>query len=283
MAIFGAFGDDSGSHEQSPIMILAVVVGEHSRWEIFADEWHRVLTHKDPLKPFRRHIYFSSHQAETLTGCFDGFTRKEADAKVSLLTEVLLSHMDYAMLSAIKWEHFKDIFQAGVPKPKGRLHNYFKHPYYLCFHDVIGNVLQKQWAEKRGGVDFIFDEQGKMLTRSIQLFEKVRSDKDFSPELRDNALASQISFGDDKQVHPIQAADLVAWQSRNRSWPHTGRETVSARRLVESRKVYYHAINRGELRLTVEYMKYSPATRKMLERYQGTPIQVVQRVQPNRS
>jgi Protein of unknown function (DUF3800) len=283
MAIFQAFGDDSGSHQQSPIMVLGVVVGERKRWKVFSDEWWRVLTHSDSLKPFNGQIYFSSSQAEALTGCFNGFTRQRADEKVWLLTEVLLSHMNYAMLSTIKWEHFKDIFQAGAPKLKGRLHNYFKHPYYLCFHDVVGSVLQKQCVEKQGEVDFIFDEQGKMLTRSIQLFQSARSHKDFDPQLRGIAQASQIDSGDDKQVLPLQAADLVAWQTRNRSWPHTGRETGSAKRLVESQKVYFHAINRGELRLTIEYMKYSPATRKMLERYQGTPIQVVQRVQRNRS
>jgi Protein of unknown function (DUF3800) len=281
MAWFGAFGDDSGSHEQNPIMILAVVVGEHKRWEIFSDEWWYVLTNKPTLRAHNGHIYFSSHHAETLTGCFDGFTRKEADAKVSLLTEIVLSHMDYAMLSGIKWEHFKQVFQVGVPKtPSGRLHNYFKHPYYLCFHDVVGTVLQKQWADKLSEVDFVFDKQGKMLGRSIRLFEKLRADKEFSPELRDIAQASQIVPGDDKLVLPLQAADLVAWQTRNRSEPHLGRVTPSAKRLVASRKVFYHAISRGELRLTAKWLNYSPATNTMLRRSGWTPLQIVHRVEP---
>ncbi|HBB95671.1 MAG TPA: hypothetical protein DC054_09795 [Blastocatellia bacterium] len=278
MAWFGAFGDDSGSHEQSPIMILAVVVGEHKRWEMFSDEWWYVLNHNPPLQPHKGHIYFSSSDAETLNGCFKGVSRKDADDKVDLLTEIVLSHMDYAMLSGIKWEHFKQVFQAGVPKtPSGRLHNYFKHPYYMCFHDVVACVLQKQWAEKLGEVDFVFDEQGKMLGRSIEIFKKARTDRAFSPELRNIAQASQIIPGDDKLVLPLQAADLVAWQSRNRSWPHTGRVTSSAKKLVASRKVFYHAINRGELRLTAKWLNYSPATLRMLQRSGWTPIQIVQR------
>jgi hypothetical protein len=277
MAFFGAFGDDSGSHEQSPIMTLAVVVAEHKRWKIFSDEWQSVLVSDRPLQPHKRHIYFSSSDAETLNGCFQGFTRKEADEKVNLLTEIVLSHMDYAMLSAIKWEHFKQVFQTGVPKTKsGRMHNFCKHPYYLCFHDVVGCVLQKHWADNLGEVDFMFDEQGKMLTRCIQMFKEARVRKEFEAELREIAQASQIVPGDDKLVLPLQAADLVAWQARNRSWPHTGRDTSSARKLVASRKVSYHAISKGELRLSARWMNYSSATQTMLRRSGWTPIRIVQ-------
>jgi hypothetical protein len=107
MAVFGAFSDDSGSATNEPIMVLAAVVAEHKVWRRFNDLWQHVLTTNKPLKPFKGDIYFKSYHAATLTGCFHGFTRKEADAKVNELTDIALKHMVYGMLSAVKWEHLK--------------------------------------------------------------------------------------------------------------------------------------------------------------------------------
>lgn len=244
MAVFGAFVDDSGSHAQSPLMILAGLVASHEDWKRFSDEWYQALTSGKPLKPFNGSVYFKSTEAEGLTKCFDGFTREEADEKVDLLTDITLKYSLYGMLSAVRWSDFVGIVQAGVPRPKGRLHHYFQHPYYLCFHDIVSSIFTQQVSLNHNDeIDFAFDKQGKLLTRCMAQYEKLRPN--FLPEFA--AIAGQVIPGDDKVLLPLQAADLLAWQSRNRSWPHTGRITPSAVKLIESSKVYYHAFNRGEL------------------------------------
>lgn len=53
MAGFGAFGDDSGSHSESPMMILAAVVAENEVWKRFSDVWWNALISDKPLKPFK--------------------------------------------------------------------------------------------------------------------------------------------------------------------------------------------------------------------------------------
>lgn len=267
MAVYAGYGDDSGSHAQSPIMVLAVVVAEYETWKTFSDEWWQALTQNKPLRRVNNEIYFKSSDAEALTGCFESFTREEADAKVEVLTNIVLKHITYAMLSSVKWEYFTDIFQKGVPKPKGRLHNYFKHPYYLLFHDVTSSVCNMQLHEGLGEIDFVFDKQGKMLSRCIRQYDDIKGE--FSPAIRQ--VAGQVIEGDDKVVLPIQAADLVAWQSRSRSWPFTGRDTPSVKKLAASGKVYFTVINRGFLRYFAQFLNWTPATQAMITKFAGYP------------
>ena len=269
MALYVAYGDDSGSHEQSPIMILAVVVATYEAWKAFSNEWWNVLMNVGrPLRRTNRDTYFSSSQAEVLKGCFEGFTREEADAKVGALTDLVVQHIEYAFVSGINWEHFTRILQDAVRRPNGRLRNYFKHPYYLLFHDVTSSVINMQIERDLGEVDFAFDKQGKMLPRCIRMFDEFRPR--LAPVIR--RTAGQIVPGDDKILLPLQAADLVAWQTRSRSWPYTGRDTSSIKKLAASGKVYVTVINRGFLRYFAQWLNWTPATRMMIARFAGYPM-----------
>lgn len=213
-----------------------------------------------------------------MTGCFQGFTREEADKKVSLLTDILLEHMFYGMFSAIKWEHFKNVFQEAFRTPKGRLNIYARHPYYLCFNDLVSSILSEQVRMSLGEIDFIFDRQGKMLPRCKRMLEQQKK-RVFNPLMR--KVLGQVFEGDDKEFMPIQAADLLAWQARNRSWPLTGRITDSAVKLIESRRILYNFISLGQLRYFVKWANWSPATREMLRRYsRGTYLRTSKRVEP---
>ncbi len=116
--MFGAYIDDSGSDTQSPFMILAGLVAQKEVWDDFSNEWQAALDTDKRIK------YFKSTEAATLTGCFAGFTRKEAEDKTDLLTDITLERISYGMLTTILWKDFTGILQCHTPKPKGALKLY---------------------------------------------------------------------------------------------------------------------------------------------------------------
>lgn len=244
MAVFGAFVDDSGSHAQSPIMVLVGLVAKHEDWRRFTDEWYDALTSGKLLKPHKGSIYFKSTEAERCSHCFDGFSRAEADEKVNLLADITLKHISYGMVVAIRWDHFRDKVQGEIVKPKGRLIKAAQHPYDLCFHALTASILNEQiQRESHEEIDFAFDQQSSALLRCINWYNEYR--KKVPKHLRE--IMGQIIPGNDKTLLPLQAADLIAWQTRNGSWPYAGRKTDIVRKIAESRKIYKRPISKQEL------------------------------------
>lgn len=241
--MFGAFIDDSGSDEHSHLMALCALVANKEGWDRFSDEWEATRKADKPIE------YFKSSEAMTLSKCFAGFTREEADDKTTALTDVILKYIFYGMVTAVRWSDFNEFIRVlCLERPKGILKHCVKHPYYLSFHDVIASVAQAQirMSLTDSKVDFMFDNQGVFGTRSIRLYNAIK------PILPESFIAvlGEAHQGDDKVYLPLQAADLVAWQCRNRSEGGVGHDkqmTPSYERIFSAKKVAYHAVTRSEL------------------------------------
>ena len=273
MAVFGAFVDDSGSHAQSAMMVLTGLVAKHEDWQRFSEEWYAALISGKSLTPVRGHIYFKSTEAARCSGCFAGFSREEADEKTDLLTDIALKHICYGVVAAIKWEHFNEVVQGQIIRSKGRLIKFAQHPFDLCFHALTGAILGEQVRrENHEEIDFAFDQQGSLLLRCINWYNEYKKK---APEpLRE--IMGQVIPGDDKTLLPIQAADLVAWQVRNRSLgaPVTG----SVGKIADSQKLLKRPISKPELENFITGLNTATELRSML-RALGidlTPEQVVE-------
>lgn len=237
--MFGAFIDDTGSDVFSPFMLLVALVAEKGAWDAFSDEWQAALDANKSI------AYFKAHEAGTLSGCFTGFTRAEADAKTEMLTDIILGHINYGMVSAILWPHFNGILAPHRPKPSGTKRYFLKHPYFVTFHDIISCVGEQQVRRgEKGRVDFMFDQQGKWFLRCKRLFEELKPEM---PIICRNVFGS-IYEGDDKVHLPLQAADLIAGQSRYMTMNSEQVPTRSYTKIFESRKLFYNQIMPEALR-----------------------------------
>ncbi len=237
--MFGVFIDDSGSDAQSPFMLLAALVAKKEAWDQFSLDWQAAIDADKPID------YFKSSEAATLTECFAGFTRKEAEAKTNVLTDIALKRIHYGLLTTILWCDFTRIMKPHRPKPQGTKRYFLKHPYFACFHHIINNVGQAQINLRlKGKVDFMFDEQGKEGLRCKRLFDELKPDM---PEpLR--ALFGEVYFGNDKTVLPLQAADLIAWQNRNKNLAPHKQSTHSYTKIVNAGKFGYDQVDAEMLR-----------------------------------
>jgi hypothetical protein len=64
-----------------------------------------------------------------------------------------------------------------------------------------------RWSGSDETVDFIFDQQVGVETKARRLYHHFRG---WYPNWR----LGRVGFGSDKKVLPLQAADLIAWQTR---------------------------------------------------------------------
>jgi hypothetical protein len=190
-----AFVDDSGSGGDSPYYVLAGYSADKSTWESFWADWQGVLDLSPKLN------YFKMSEAESLKGQFLNFTRSDRDARLAKFIDVILNHDLFEASVAIKDVDYREVLYPVLDRGHAS-------PYYCAF---IGMATALSGRYRHSGSDeivhFIFDTQGAMEDKMLRLYDTFRGD------FRHWKLGS-VEYRSDKDVLPLQAADLIAWQTR---------------------------------------------------------------------
>lgn len=194
-----AYIDDSGTDGQGPAVTLAGWAASEEQWRAFSAAWQSVLDMDTPS----RLTYFKMVEANSLRGEFQGWTESQRNERVSRLLAVIKDHVRYGMYGLIYWDDFREM-QKLYPQ-------LFIHEYSLLFSSVIaeGAYRAQTLGEK---IEFIFDEQGAIGDDSAEAFDLARRliiDKQFS-----EVVCGKPIHRCDKEVLPLQAADLLAWHIR---------------------------------------------------------------------
>ena len=198
MAALKIFCDDSGSDGGEFCVVGGYLFDDDAAMR-FSEAWQKVLKEAPAIK------YFKMKEAESRRGEFWGFTEPDRDEKVMSLAEVVKAHALYGLGSFISHKAYDSIARGYLPPT-------VDHPYWFCFQGIIGGVLHLYENElPLEKTDFVFDSQGVGYERRGTLMHD--GWKQMMLEVGD-ALIGSITFADDKQVLPLQAADLLAWHIR---------------------------------------------------------------------
>jgi hypothetical protein len=193
-----AYVDDSGNG-QPPVFLLAGFVARDEQWEKFSAQWQEVLDGPPILE------YFKMREAARLEGQFKNWTERDRDSRLWEFLSVIKRNV----ILCVKLVVADDAYDSVI---KGRVAPGMENPYFLSFFGImIGLIQYQEQAGLSEPVDFIFDEQmGKsdLVQKGYQGFVK------FAPDSVKQLLGTRPIYGDDKQVLPLQAADLVAWITR---------------------------------------------------------------------
>lgn len=213
--ILQAYFDDSASDTDDHRLYLAGYVQNSIVWVHFSDEWDRVL-HGGPA----RIEYFKMSEAEALCGQFQGWDQHDRDVKVLLLADVIRRHRPCSIECSVSRDEFDSIFRPVAPFE-------FRHPYFLCFNGVIQHLPRLYAAlPSTLPIDFIFDEQGLVGVEAVMWYEVIK--KMQPPEIA-TRLGSTPSFRNDRDILPLQAADLLVWhrrRSREKRYTHEVRPVL---------------------------------------------------------
>jgi len=196
--------DDSGSGEgqdRGNIFLLAGFVACPKQWKRFSTKWKKICNREPKTPDFKMK---KAHRLFEQDGT-PIWTRKQRDQRIRELVRLTKKTARFRVESVMAWPNYDQVVKGRVPPQ-------FDNPYFLCFHNVILSVASfMEQAKVPGVVDWVFDEQGQTGRQANKWYDHVRVS--VSPKVRAR-MGTKPVFQHDKDVLPLKAADLYAWQIR---------------------------------------------------------------------
>jgi hypothetical protein len=218
--------DDSGSDPQPDgLFVLAGYVMEEARWEDFAEKWDAQLKRDFPVE------YCRMSDAESGDRVFAGIDSVFRKRKVKDLASVVQECLPTPIACVMTW---KDYNENVLGKVDPRLDN----PYAILFFKILAIISQiqidinerlpKEVKDQHGisikPVEFIFDDQGPAGLKCLQWYAGLR---ERVKEPHRTMIGNTPQFKDDRELTPLQAADMLAWHiRRHHGYPGEDRSEV---------------------------------------------------------
>jgi hypothetical protein len=147
-------------------------------------------------------------EAEGLRDEFKGWGSEDRNRKVQRLAHVVTLARPFAVECSISRAKYDALVAPYAP------YN-LRSPYFFCFYGLIHSLARWHEEQKlRLPVDFIFDEHGSTGRDALLWYDYIRTS---GSESYRKLLGGTPQFRDDKDILPLQAADMLAWHLRRRS------------------------------------------------------------------
>jgi hypothetical protein len=203
--------DASGRGQKTGDFVMAGYVAPVENWLLFNHAWQAVLN----IPPKVEYFHTVDAMAKTPTGSFDGWTREECDARIYQLLGVIHSYGLIRVRVSIPHGYYSDAFHGKVGKR-------FNHPSFLPTYSVIMVTAR---ALAHNGVtektEFVFDCENPREERFLMKgWEAYWQAMDMFPDEyapMKTLLGRKPEFKSDREILPLQAADLFAWFARQHS------------------------------------------------------------------
>ena len=218
--------DDSGSEPQSEHFVLAGFLSTADQWQSIGDEWKKICDTAPRIE------YFKMSEAMGLRGQFGGWSRVERDKKVISLSEVIPRSTVIQLCAVMRYRDFSDtIRHLRIYRTQRDL--MYEHPYLLLWLTLL-RIFYPQWVRMgfREPVNFVFDRQLGFEEPAIVLWRRmVQFAEDSLPAELSNVASNLPCFDDDKEVVPLQLADMHAWAIRRELSKGDAHEKIPAEAL----------------------------------------------------
>ena len=202
MVALQAFADDSAAESGDKRLFLAGYISTVERWIRFSRAWQAELRRTPAI------AYLKMSEAAGKTGQFERWSESDRNVKLLSLANIISDHAPWFIYCSVSRTEYNRILAPIAPRP-------FKNPYFSCFWGVIslaGRVRQEFAADDGPSIDFVFDEQGGMGREAVMWYGWLKEDQ--SDLVIKRSLGATPIFRDDKDVLPLQAADMLAWHLR---------------------------------------------------------------------
>ena len=202
---FGSFIDDSGSHKDSSVFILAGCLAPAKDWSKWYSQWKQVLDRPNGHKPIE---YFHAVDAAHSRGQFWGWKKDESNLFPLRLIPAIESNKIWKFAAAVGM----DAFHRTI---KGQVLDQVKSPYYLCMlmcMVMVADFMRRSGAPRKERVAYVFEEQNKFAPHALELYNDIKSVKENERKYK----LGSIAFDSKKGSPMLQAADLVAYESYGR-------------------------------------------------------------------
>jgi len=195
-----AYVDDSGGKGQGRVFVFSALVAMAEEWVAFTDEWDSCLKQSPSIR------YFKMDEAAGRDGEFRGFSPKERDEKLKKLCSILNRRTITEISCTLVLEDFFKKWAHRLGRPASE-------PYFFPFlvinealgYEVLGRGLREP-------CEVFFDENVIFGPRVKAWYPIIRAGQE---KLLQATMPIDPLFRSDKDILPLQAADLTAWIQRN--------------------------------------------------------------------
>jgi hypothetical protein len=228
--VLAAYFDDSGTHRESDIVVMACVMGSEAEWTPFETAWKaqllRPLPDKPPLQKF--------HMTDCVSGRkeFKDYNYADRDAAIKAFRDIILAHGLHGRAIGISRHDWDHLIVGAMRFGLGDAESF-------CVRDCMDHALN--WAVNNPGdkqITLIFDDGREMMRRTSIIAEHKKPWHDGSREYVAEMFGP--SFFPVAKFVPLQAADVFAWETYayGRGWLADPTKTIRLhyQRLIESER-----------------------------------------------
>jgi hypothetical protein len=189
-----AYFDESGSHDASPVLCVAGYIFEKDPAILLDKEWLEALNRYEIP-------YFRMSQCASGAPPFDKFDKFQRRQIVIDMINIIKKYASCGIEVTVEQSMFDDI----APKAPE-----IGSSYTFCLDACVVGI--KRWADKinyNGEIAYFFESGHKSSNEANRYMNNLFNIPQFRQDYR---YASHV-FADKKKVRPLQAADILAWQS----------------------------------------------------------------------
>lgn len=194
--VFKVFMDESGTHDCSPIVVVAAYIGRSDVWEEWTRRWIEAIA---PIKVFH------AVDAQNLTGEFKGWTSEEVAEIVIRALPIIRDSKIGAVSVGMDMRAFEEALEG-----REDLRQEFPSPYAACFQAVVQTILDIAFQGGNSENIAFVHEMNQFRTEAGDAFEWIKNNS-----ARGKNCIS-LNFEDKSQYPPLQAADILAYETNKR-------------------------------------------------------------------
>jgi uncharacterized protein DUF3800 len=199
LAFFRAFTDDSVADTGDRRLFMAGYLNRADTWARFSEAFDEEQ-HADP--PIQ---YLKMTEAHNLRGQFEGWCATKRDEKLAGLARIIRHFEPFSFQFSINREQYYQIVQPTSPYG-------FGDPYFTaCFGIVSGLARFAAVQGAKTPIEFIFDRQDSASDNVDLFFDFLLANL---PRASRRLINGKPIFRDDKELLPLQAADMLVWHLR---------------------------------------------------------------------
>lgn len=193
MLMLTAYLDETGRSRDDvqKFVGMAGFVAPALNWEFFEPAWRAALKSFDI-------DHFHMREFAHSKGTFKGWEEKQRQDLFGKLLRVINESGAMPVGSILRLDEFRNLLKAS--------REHLPDPYYICMVNCIGiisAVVAHTGADKPA---LVFSEQAEFKSNALRLFDQVMRNFQFARRVLPPA------FSDMREVVPLQAADIVAYE-----------------------------------------------------------------------
>jgi Protein of unknown function (DUF3800) len=203
--------DDSGTHKDSPVCVVAGYYGSTRHWLNFDRDWHAILK-AEGLQEFHANRFWAHATGKQIPE-YAGWASERQDRLIGSLLQVIGKHGIYPVSGAVvmgEWaalprDERQVLTGAAMKGPVVATTGAANRPYFLPFLFAIRRAAE--YCKPGHKMDFFFDESHRLARYTAEYFRIMKGFRaDFATRL------GQSSIVESKTSAPTQAADLLAYE-----------------------------------------------------------------------